>query len=135
GQAAFALRVRIPSWLAQSPGVLLNGAALDQAAPRGSWLTVQRTWRTGDTLDVGLPMRLAMSPTPDDPTVQAVTFGPIVLAGAYGSQALGHLPRLDPTSVQPTAPAATTFAGTADGQNVTLLPISRTHHQHYTVYW
>jgi len=37
-------------------------------------------------IDITLPMRLTLNPTPDDPAVQAVTYGPIVLAGAYADR-------------------------------------------------
>jgi len=28
-----------------------------------------------------------------------------------------------------------TFSAVADGKPVTLIPVARAHHQHYTVYW
>jgi hypothetical protein len=79
-------------------------------------------------------MQLAVEPTPDDPNVAAVTYGPVVLSGAYGDRGLMPMPRLDPKSVRRSS-GPLTFAATADGADVTMLPIARTHHQHYTVYW
>ncbi|HVV20405.1 MAG TPA: LamG-like jellyroll fold domain-containing protein, partial [Pseudonocardiaceae bacterium] len=60
---------------------------------------------------------------------------PVVLSGGYGDRAVMPMPRLDTTSVRRTAARPMTFHATADGQDVTLTPIARTHHQHYTVYW
>lgn len=135
GQAHLNLRVRIPSWTAGTPVVRVNGAVVNMPASPGSWLSLPRDWRPHDTVDVSLPMSLAMHPTPDEPAVQAVTYGPVVLSGGYGDRALMPMPRLDPTSITRTADSPMSFQATADGAAVTLLPIARMHHQHYTVYW
>jgi uncharacterized protein len=134
GAATMALRVRIPAWVAGAPQARLNGRDLGRPAKPGTWLTVERHWRTGDRLEVKLPMKLALDPTPDEPAVQAVTYGPVVLSGAYGDRAYMPMPRLEPDSIAP-ADAPLTFEAKADGEAVTLLPIARMHHQHYTVYW
>lgn len=135
GEATLTLRVRVPSWVAGRARALLNGAPAGPQAAPGSWLVIHRHWRRGDTLDVSLPMRLTLSPTPDQPAVQAVTYGPVVLSGGYGSQALTAMPRLAAGSVTLEAREPLTFEATADGLPVTLVPIARMHHQHYNVYW
>ena len=90
GAAPMILRVRVPSWTAGPPGVVLNGTSLrDAVVPSGSgaggWVVVTRHWHPGDWLEVTLPMRLAFNPAPDDPAVQAVSYGPVVLSGRYGA--------------------------------------------------
>ena len=72
---------------------MVNGHRAGSPARPGSWLAVRRRWRAGDRLEVTLPMRLDLHPTPDDPAVQAVTYGPVVLNGAYGSQAITAMPQ------------------------------------------
>jgi hypothetical protein len=67
--------------------------------------------------------------------VQAVLHGPVVLAGAYGDRANPWLPRLDTASVRKEHGSALRFTARADDEDVTLLPIARVHHQHYSVYW
>jgi hypothetical protein len=129
------LRVRMPSWVNGTPRIRLNGADVQPPARGGSWFSLSRQWQQGDTLDVSLPMKITLNPTPDDPSVQAVTYGPVVLAGGYGDRAQMTMPRLDTTSIRQTAAKPMAFTAKADGQAVTLTPISRTHHQHYTVYW
>ena len=37
-------------------------------------MVIDRHWRTGDRLQVTLPMRLTLHPAPDQPFVQAVTY-------------------------------------------------------------
>jgi hypothetical protein len=127
------LRVRIPVWAAGAQ-VSVNGGAAEAAEP-GTWFSAQRAWASGDTVEVELPMSLAAEPTPDDPAVQAMLFGPIVLAGAYGSQQVMEMPTLDVASVSQQAGDSLSFTGTADGQTVEMLPIARVHHQFYNTYW
>jgi uncharacterized protein len=135
GEAAMTLRVRIPSWVAGTAKAWLNGAAVHAAGTPGSWLVVSRQWRTGDRLDVSLPMQLALSPAPDDPSVRAVTYGPVVLSGAYGDRAITQMPLLTTESLALTSPAPLTAQARTAAGTVTLIPIARIHHQHFNVYW
>jgi len=136
GTAAMALRVRVPSWAAAPPRARLNGGEIRPAAVmRGGWLVLDRRWQPDDHLEVTLPMAVALHPTPDQPSVQAVTYGPVVLSGAYGSDASTSMPRLDTTSIRRTGQQPMTFQAVADGKPVTLIPVARARHQHYTVYW
>ena len=168
GAAPMVLRVRVPGWTAGSPGVLLNGAPLRNAvvpaAPgAGGWVEVSRHWRPGDRLSVALPMRLTFAPAPDDPSVQAASYGPVVLSGLYGKPAPAaesapapdraggpgrvpgpgvasagtapSLPLLDTASVRRATATPMTFGASADGQPITLVPVARAQHKHYAVYW
>ncbi|MER5544272.1 beta-L-arabinofuranosidase domain-containing protein [Streptomyces sp. NPDC002589] len=134
GSAHHELLVRIPGW-ASGARVKLNGRALPDRPAAGSRLSLDRAWQTGDRVEVTLPMRTTVAAAPDDPDVQAVLHGPVVLAGAYGSTASSWMPRLDTTSVRQASADPLRFTATADDETVTLLPIARVHHQHYTVYW
>ena len=134
GTAVTTLRVRVPAWTAGTPLVKLNGAGLDGTV-HGGWVEVCRPWRPGDTLQVTLPMRVAVVPAPDQPSVQAVTYGPYVLAGVYPSDPGPALPLLDPASIRQTQAAPPTFTATAAGKPVTLIPVAQAAHQYYTVYW
>jgi DUF1680 family protein len=82
-----ALRLRVPIWAAGSTAKL-NGKPLDATAEPGSYLTIHRTWKTGDRVEMTLPMRLSVEPMPDDVTLQAFLYGPLVLAGDLGSEGL-----------------------------------------------
>ena len=67
-----ALRLRIPAWLASAPTVKLNGKALEATASPGSYLTLTRTWKKGDRVEMELPMRLHIEAMPDDAKLQAI---------------------------------------------------------------
>jgi uncharacterized protein len=135
GLAQLMLRVRIPAWVAGPPQARLNGRPLHVTARPGGWLALDRIWQRGDVLDVTLPMRLELEPTPDQPAVQAATYGPIALAGAYGADAGPAMPHLTPGSLHREAGPEITCTARAAGQEVALRPIARTQHEHYTVYW
>jgi len=160
GAALMDLRVRVPGWAAGTPVAVLNGRPLrdpgaDPAvdptagAGAGGWIAVTRRWRAGDELVVTLPMGLAFTPAPDDPAVQAVSYGPVVLSGLTGTrsavgtgdpadaadEAPGALPALDAGSVHRTAAQPMAFQATADARPVELIPVARARHQPYTVYW
>ena len=144
GAATQTLRVRVPKWVAGPPTVRLNGALLSGlpgAQERGAgevgegWIALRRRWLTGDLLEVTLPMELAVEPTPDHPTVQALTYGPVVLSGVYGSDPGSLTPQLEMASVRQTAAQPMTFEGVADRKPVKLIPIARAAHEYYTTYW
>lgn len=85
---AMPLRLRIPGWLESSPTVKINGRALEASAAPGSYLTITRSWKAGDRIEMELPMRLNVSVMPDDHSTRAFLYGPVVLAGDLGSDGL-----------------------------------------------
>jgi uncharacterized protein len=137
GAATLTLRVRVPKWVAGPPTVRLNGALLRDlpgAGPSG-WIALRRRWRAGDLLQVTLPMELGVEPTPDHPTVQALTYGPIVLSGVYGSDPGSLTPPLEMASIRRTAAQPMTFEGVAGHKPVKLVPVGRAAHEYYTTYF
>ena len=67
--------------------------------------------------------------------MQAVSYGPVVLSGGYGSQDAMPMPRLDIGSLTMTSERPLTFSVKADGRPVQLMPIARMQHEHYNTYW
>lgn len=88
GPGSMAIRLRVPGWLRSAPAVKLNGKALEASASPGSYLTLQRKWAAGDTVEMQLPMHLHVEAMPDDPGLQAFLYGPLVLAGDLGAEGL-----------------------------------------------
>ncbi|GAA3220371.1 beta-L-arabinofuranosidase domain-containing protein [Dactylosporangium siamense] len=128
GSGTFTVKVRIPSW-ASSATVRVNGTVFVSPAP-GTFATINRTWASGDVVDVTLPMALTREATNDNSSVQAVKVGPIVLGGLFGTSNLSALPVLNPSSLTATS---TPLQYTAGG--VTLQPFYKVHGQRYSVYW
>jgi len=83
-----ALRLRIPWWATRGGRVRVNGETLPAFAAPSSYLVLDRVWKTGDRVELELLMALSTQPMPDDPTLQAAMYGPLVLAGRLGKQGL-----------------------------------------------
>jgi hypothetical protein len=90
GTGTFSLRVRIPGWAKRGATVLLNGQPAGSAATAGSYLTIDRTWADGDTVKLTVPFVLRAEPTPDDPGLQSLHYGPVHLVARNAS--LAQLP-------------------------------------------
>jgi DUF1680 family protein len=75
--AEFAVRLRIPVW-ARGASILVNGKPVP-AAP-GAFATIRRSWKTGDQIELDLPMRLRLEAiAPQHPQTVALLCGPLVL--------------------------------------------------------
>ena len=122
---------------------------------------MEREWKTGDIVDVRLPMALQVETMPDDPKVAAVLYGPIVLAGDLGNEGLDKSLRYGPSapplgklrtpaipafvgdaarmlaSIAPVPGSPLTFRtkGLAQPHDVSLLPFFKAADRRYTVYW
>jgi len=151
------LRLRIPYWATSGASVKINGRPVEATASPGSYLTLTRTWETGDRVELELPMSLHIEKMPDDPSMQAVLYGPLVLAGDLGSEGLspdlitgpeGPAIREHPIAV-PAFRAASdspdswikpageplTFRTSGQQRDVTLAPFDRTFGRRYSIYW
>jgi uncharacterized protein len=83
-----ALRVRVPYWATKGGTASLNGRPAAKVTAPTTWYVVDRTWGKNDTLELTLPMSLHVHPMPDDPSVQAIMYGPLVLVGKLGTEGL-----------------------------------------------
>ena len=94
--ARLALRLRHPDWARGPLEVRVNGEALTAESRPGSYATIEREWRDGDVVEARLPMSLRFEAMPDDPTVGAFLFGPVVLAADLGPTGLEEARRYGP---------------------------------------
>jgi DUF1680 family protein len=81
----FALRLRLPWWLAGRANILVNGEPQSVSSAPSSFHTIQRMWQE-DTVRLELPKALSTCPLPDAPDVMAFMDGPVVLAGLCGEE-------------------------------------------------
>jgi len=152
--AQLAINLRIPYW-AQGGSVKINGSALPAFSSPSSYLTLNRVWKSGDKIELSLPMGLHIHSMPDDATIQAAMYGPLVLAGRFetvtkemiygdyepkpGDQR--KVPDITadaskPTAwIEPDAKQSLTFQAVGQSQPVTLVPLNRVFHERYAVYW
>jgi hypothetical protein len=140
------ISVRCPSWLAGLPEARLNGTTLPVSARPGSYLSIRRTWQTGDNFEIRLPMGFWLEPLPDNPARAAILYGPIVLAGDLGPIDQPEpilIPALVTHGQNPSEwieivskkPSTFRTKGVGRPQDVTLVPFYAMHHRRYTVYW
>ena len=153
-----ALKIRYPAW-AHGLTVKVNGQNVGIITAPGSYVTVSRAWRDGDQVEIRLPMTLHLEPLPGNPDTVAVLYGPIVLAGALGSDNMPNpYARAQTDLNRVPSPAAPLFVGDkrelvnhmalvpgkaltfrtkniGQPRDVTLIPFYQMHHQRYTVYW
>ncbi len=158
----FALRIRVPYWTTGGTAAL-NGHMLDGFAAPGGYFVLDRTWRNGDTVAVKLPMSLHLHAMPDDPTLAAVMYGPLVLVGRLGTDGLTpDVLRAEPTKPRTVpeykekpiaAPELRTrgselsawiqrgsereleFRTVGQARQVTLVPFHTIFDERYAVYW
>ena len=75
----FALQFRIPAW-AQGASLAVNGKRDTLQVVSGTFASIRREWKTGDRLELGLPMALRLEPIDDaHPDIVALLSGPLVL--------------------------------------------------------
>lgn len=143
--ANFSLRLRYPSW-ANNVSVAVNGRPETVAAKPGSFIEIKRTWKTGDRVELTIPMSLRLEAMPDNPRRVAILYGPTVLAGELGAEDEEKVVNLVPalmTGDRPVsewikpATGSLTFQTTSAGKpnEFTLYPFYRMHHKRYAVYW
>ena len=84
GSGQFEVKVRVPHWTSHVEGrgffVAINGR--DQAidAVAGSYVSLGRTWRANDTIDIRMPFGFYLDPLMDQPNVASIFYGPVLLA-------------------------------------------------------
>jgi DUF1680 family protein len=90
--AVFAVNLRIPAW-AEKATVLVNGKR--ETAQAGSFARLQRTWKSGDHIELELPMTPRLEAIdPRHPETVALLVGPIVLFAITDSQPAISRPQL-----------------------------------------
>jgi len=75
------LKLRYPTWASsEQPVVRVNGRTEKVTAAAGSYITLKRNWKKGDTVSLDLPMTINTEQLPDGSDYYAILYGPIVLA-------------------------------------------------------
>lgn len=154
------LKLRHPGW-SPTATVLVNGAQALRSSTPAHFLEIDREWRDGDRVELRLDMRPGVETVAAAPDIAAFTYGPLVLAGAFGRDGLAPgsdivvnereygnyndapfaVPTLagDPrTLAQGIRPAGRPLEFTlaaADGTPVRLIPYHRIAHERYATYW
>jgi DUF1680 family protein len=84
-----AVKVRAPHW---AEGVVVSVNGRPEKVEKGSdgYLIVDRTWKTGDRIEVSLPMTLRQEPVAGSPELATLAYGPLTLAACMGRDGLSR---------------------------------------------
>lgn len=134
GSGDFTMKIRIPGWTSGAT-ININGAASGVAANSNSYASIARSWKSGDVVQVKLPMKLRKVTANDNNSIAAIAYGPVVLSGNYGQANVGSMPTLALNTLRRTDNNKLVFSGTANGNTVTLSPFYDAQGFNYNVYW
>jgi DUF1680 family protein len=164
GNEDLSLYIRYPGWATSGAILKINGKRINVRQAPGSYITLNRKWDVGDKIEITFPMSLKLEPTPDNPNVAAVLYGPVVLAGKMGTVGMQKpAPYHDPKDpyqyydynyhipadlvhslntknesitdlLKPVTGEPLTFATTGT-KPIIMVPYYNLHRERYVVYW
>ena len=79
GNGKFDLKVRVPNWATKGFVVKINGKEEKVEAIPGSYLTLNRTWKDGDTVELKMPFQFHLESIMDQQNIASLFYGPILL--------------------------------------------------------
>jgi DUF1680 family protein len=147
--------LRVPYWV-KGGSVKLNGTHLSEFSSPGSYFRLDRVWKNGDQIEMNLPMGLHLAPMPDDKTLQAIMYGPLVLAGRFEpvTREMQYSGDYEPKAGKPItvpdivadsanpigwierdAKQPLTFRTVGQAQPATFVPLNQIIHERYAVYF
>jgi hypothetical protein len=88
----FTLSLRHPGWLtSQQLEIKINGESMAVKSQPASFAEIRREWKSGDTVEMALPMHTSVERLPDGSDWAAILHGPIVLVKPDGKQDMNGL--------------------------------------------
>jgi len=93
GNGSFDLNVRVPHWATKGFFVKINGKKKKVKAVPGSYLTLSRKWKDGDTVELRMPFQFYLEPVMDQQNIASLFYGPVLLA-AQESEPLKEWPKV-----------------------------------------
>lgn len=89
--ANFTLHIRKPAWLKKEPVVRINGKVQKTNPRETDFITIKRTWKKADRVEIELPMGIHTEQLPDHSNYYSVLYGPIVLGARTATEPLPDL--------------------------------------------
>ena len=153
------LKIRRPFWAEKGVKITINGKEFAFEDKLNEYISINRNWKKGDKVEISFPFTLRIEKTPDNSNRVALLYGPIVLAGIFGTDnfpaegpygqegsdgwklPLPKLPKLninqplDDWIKHGKGNKLTFKAVGSNNEDITLVPLFRSQHQRITVYW
>ena len=136
------LQIRIPWWIAGEAQILVNGEEIWRGSDAVSFVPLNRTWKDGDVVRILLPKAVKACPLPDDETMTAFLYGPVVLAGLTDEERTLHVPDLSrPEQIlvhdneREWGSWKSTFRTTGQERGIRFIPLHDVGYEPYSIYF
>jgi DUF1680 family protein len=133
---AFAVNLRIPGWLTETPSITVNGRAVKTRAQPGTFAAIKRMWRDGDRIELRLPQTFRTESIDDkNPNVVAVMRGPLLYAGLNPWPEVASTPLPLPAGLKAVDGQTETYTQDVNGKPLTFVPLFKVQDQTYDTYF
>jgi len=142
------LKIRYPYWAEKGMTIIVNGEEVENNKRPSSFVSIDRKWQNGDTVEVHFPFSRRLEFMPDNHDRLAMLYGPLVLAGELGTIDADNATASDFVPVffseqkkadnwLEKADQANTFLTKNLGtdRQITMRPLYTMHEKRYSVYW
>jgi DUF1680 family protein len=155
-KTAFALHIRAPHW-AHGIGLSVNGRVEKVAIADDGYVVLDRVWKSGDRVEISLPMMIREEAVAGSPELATLAYGPLVLAVRMGRDGLSRemieanggpdmdrlpakaMPSFNPVAsgpwVRKVEDGTLTFRTVGQAQETELKPLYQIMDERYSVYW
>ena len=132
--ATFTLYLRLPHWLSRPASISINGTFVNLTASGGSFQPINRTWRSGDRIDLTLPQDFRTEAIDDlNPNTVALMRGPVQYVAVEASNERVNGRRLLPASLKRVGPE--TFVQDDAGRQTVFVPLRSIVNETYSSYF
>jgi len=133
--STFALHLRVPGWLRDSPQIAVNGRTLRAKAKPGTFAAVKRTWSRGDRLEMRLPQGFRTEAIDElHPRTVALLRGPVLYAALDSGSLAAAAPSVTATALTPVGAAREVYVQNRSGQQTVFVPFYTVKDQPYSIY-
>ena len=136
----FALKLRLPWWIAGPAEIVVNGEPQTIATWPSSFVEIRRTW-SEDRIRIELPKALTTCPLPDRPDTVAFMDGPVVLAGLCDEERTLHGDKdhpetlLIPDHEREWSTWKGWYRAAGQARGIRFMPLYEVRDERYTVYF
>ena len=130
----FTLYLRLPNWLSGPPSMSINGRSAALAASRGSFESIDRTWHSGDRINLTLPQDFRTEAIDDlNPNTVALMRGPVQYVAIEASNERVNGRRLLPSSLKQIS--SETFVQDDAGRETVFVPLRSIVNETFSSYF
>src|SRR5690606_26753086 len=86
GKGRFDLKIRVPSWATNGFYIKINGQEMDIKTTPGSYVSINRKWKNGYTVELRMPFEFRLLTVMDQHNNACLFYGPVLLEAQEGSR-------------------------------------------------